>query len=489
MFLGLDLGTTNVKVLLVEKNGGIVARASAPVQLFHVEDGGVEQDIEDIFAAVLTAIGRIAAAADVSSVQALGVSSQGGALQILDGDGRPLGRVISWLDARGKPYDEAITRDMGTRELARHSGHPQGTMALGQLLRLREHQPELPAKPNRIGFVGDVIVSRLCGRWAHDATSLSCAVLFNPSTGLADPEMLERAGISEDQLPELISPREPAGGLLNEVAAKTSLAAGIPVSAPVHDQYASALGVGATAPGDVMFGSGTAWALLAVSDRPMLPASDIGFVCRHVVEGLYGQILSMVNGGCTVTWALDLLGLSDKSGAEIDDLLDEIAPGADGLRVWPLLAPKGGAVLAAGTAGRLTGLRLGHGRTHVLRAVVEGLAMELARYLGFFADAGAAMERLVMCGGAAASRVTPQIIADTTGLPVACATESETGALGAAMLARGLLEPKRSLTEISAAMTPPLRVVEPGPDAALYQEMFAQYVAELPLDVVKKEQP
>lgn len=487
MFLGLDLGTTNVKAILVEKDGGIVARGSAPVQLFHVEDGGVEQNIEDIFAAVLTAIAQIGSAADLSAVQALGVSSQGGALQILDGAGRPLGRVISWLDARGKPYDEALTREMGTRELARHSGHPQGTMALGQLLRLREDCPGVPAKPHGIGFVGDVIASRLCGRRAHDATSLSCAVLLNPSTGSANPEMLERAGISEEQLPELISPREPVGGLLKKVAAKTSLPAGIPVSAPVHDQYASALGVGATSPGDVMFGAGTAWVLLAVTKRLMLPASDVGFVCRHVVEGFYGQILSMVNGGCTVTWALELLGLSEASGSEIDDVLEEAPAGAEGLRAWPLLAPKGGAVLASGTAGRLTGLRLGHGRAHVLRAVVEGLAMELARYLGLLTDAQA--ERLVMCGGAAASRVTPQIVADTTGLPVACATESETGALGAAMLARGLLEPQRSLAEISADMTPPLRLLQPGPNTALYQGMFAQYVAELPPDVVEKERP
>lgn len=489
MFLGLDLGTTNVKAILVEKDGGIVGRGSAPIQLFHVEDGGVEQNIEDIFAAVLTAIAQIGSAADLSAVQALGVSSQGGALQILDGAGRPLGRVISWLDARGKPYDEALTREMSTRELARHSGHPQGTMALGQLLRLWEDCPELLAKPHGIGFVGDVIVSRLCGRRAHDATSLSCAVLLNPSTGSADPEMLERAGISEEQLPELISPRESVGGLLKEVAAKTSLPAGIPVSAPVHDQYASALGVGATAPGDMMFGSGTAWVLLAVTERLMPPASDVGFVCRHVVEGLYGQILSMVNGGCTVTWALELLGLSEVRGPQIDDVLEEAPPGAEGLRAWPLLAPKGGAVLASGTAGRLTGLRLGHGRAHVLRAVVEGLAMELARYLRLLTDAGAGVERLVMCGGAAASRVTPQIVADTTGLPVACATESETGALGAAMLARGLLEPQRSLAEISADMTPPLRLLEPGPNAALYQGMFAQYVAELPPDVVEKERP
>jgi len=88
---------------------------------------------------------------------------------------------------------------------------------------------------------------------------------------------------------------------------------------------------------------------------------------------------------------------------------------------------------------------------------------------------------LEMCGGAAAGRLTPQIIADTTGLPVACATESDTGALGAAMIARGLVEPKESLVSLSAAMAPPFRPVEPGPQADLYHDMLDEYLASLPL--------
>jgi len=209
MFLGLDLGTTNVKAVLAAADGRILARGAAPVKLLHVDDGGVEQDIDEIFSATLSAIARVGEAAPmyIGAVQAVGISSQGGALQMLDGDGRPVGQVISWLDPRGRQYDEQITREMGSAVLAARTGHPRGTMALGQLLRLRAESPELLRPPNRIGLVGDVILSRLCGRRAHDATNLSCAVLYNPSLDSADPEMLDRVGISEDQLPELLSRR------------------------------------------------------------------------------------------------------------------------------------------------------------------------------------------------------------------------------------------------------------------------------------------
>jgi len=481
MLLGLDIGTTNVKAVLVEEDGRVVARGSAPVRLIHVENGGVEQDIDEIFSATLGAIAQAGSSADLSAVEAVGVSSQGGALQILDESGRPLGRAISWLDARGDRHSERITREIGSAELARRTGHSRGTMALGQLLRLREERAELLAGHNRISFVGDVIVSRLCGRRAHDATSLSCAVLLNPSTGSVDQDMIERLGIIEAQLPELLSAREPAGGLLEAMARRTSLPAGIPVSPAVHDQYAAALGVGATAAGDVMFGAGTAWVLLAVSDRLMKPAAGAGFVCTHVVEGLYGQILSMVNGGSAVSWAMELTGLGGVSHEGIDDMLESVQAGSDGLRFWPLLVPAGGAGVARGMPGRLAGLRLLHGRAHVLRAVVEGLAMELVRYLGLLSDVGAAAERIIMCGGAAASRVTPQIIADATGLPVECAAESDTSALGAAMIGRGLLEPGTALASISERMVPPARLLEPGPNAGLYQGIAEQYAASLPM--------
>ena len=108
MFLGLDLGTTNVKAVVASPEGQVLARGSAPVRLDHLGSGAVEQDIEEIFQARLAAMELVSAAADTSAVKAIGVSAQGGALQLLDGQDRPVGRVVSWLDARGKPEDERI---------------------------------------------------------------------------------------------------------------------------------------------------------------------------------------------------------------------------------------------------------------------------------------------------------------------------------------------------------------------------------------------
>lgn len=481
MLLGLDLGTTNVKALITDRIGRPLASGSSPVRLFHVGEGGVEQDIDEIGRAVISAIRQAVRAVDPSGVKAIGVSSQGGAMQLLDDRGNPSGRVISWLDQRGKPFDNALTAELGREWFLGRIRHGHSGLAIGQLLRLRHEQRPLLDRPYRVGFVGDVIVSRLCGRAAQDATSCGLTLLNNPELRDYDPDVLSRLELKPNQLPDLISPREIAGELLGDVAGETGLRAGIPVSAAVHDQYASALGTGAVRAGTVMVGTGTAWVLLANSDRLPAPVIDDAFVCTHVVEGLFGQIVSLVNGGSSLTWALELLGLNGKGPGEIETLLESSPPGCEGLGFWPFLTPFGASALAPGTRGRLIGLQLSHGPASVVRAVIEGLAFELNRHLGFLREADLPVERLVVGGGAAGSQCTTQILADVTGLPLACPTASQASLLGAAILARGLLEPESSLAVLAEGMAPPTRRVEPGAHAPLYRQLYQHYIRALPL--------
>ncbi len=483
MLLGLDLGTTNVKAVAVEADGRVLARGAAPVAVHHGADGQLEQDICQVWSAMLSALSDAGKGADLAAVEAVGVSSQGGALQLLDGDGQPAGPVISWLDGRGRSHDRRLTEELGGDWFTSHTGHGAAGLAVGQLLRLREEDPGALAPPNGIGFVGDVIVGRLCGRRAHDATSLSIGMLFNPQLGRADSELLERLGVAEGQLPDLAPAHLPAGSLLEAAAGQTGLPAGIPVSPAMHDQYAATLGCGAVRSGDVMFGAGTAWVLLALAEagpgalRPVVPRA---FACTHPVAGLAGQMLSMVNGGSSFQWAVELMGLGGRGGDALDAMMESVPPGSDGLRFRPLLAPGGGAGLDPGTRGRLDGLRLSHGPAHVLRAVVEGLVMELVRHVRLLAQGGLPVERLIMCGGAAGSRVTPQVLADASGLPVACVTEGAVSALGAAVLARAMAEGRDDLARLAREMAPPVREFRPGPDAEMYKGMLAECLASLP---------
>lgn len=479
LWLGLDLGTTNVKAIVVDNAGTEIARANQRVSVVPVGDGGVEQDIEEIWRATLAVLANVARTSDPSGIGSIGVSSQGGALQLLEGDGRPHGRVISWLDQRARRFDAAFTDELGRDWFRTRIGHGLSGLAIGHLLRVRSESPSAIQWPRRIGFVGDVIVSRLCGRAAHDHTSCGLTLLHNPSMGTYDPDLLDRLGINPGQLPEILPATQPAGLLRPEVAVVTGLPAGTPISPAVHDQYAAALGTGATEPGTVMVGAGTAWVLLAVVDRLTPPVVDEGFVCSHLIGGLFGQMLSMVNGGSTVEWALGLIGMSSATVTEVDDLILRCAAGCDGLRFWPFMTPEPPAGLADGIRGRLSGLQLKHGRQHLVRAVVESLACELHRHLLILRSAGLPAQRLVMGGAVSESNATPQILANVTGLPVLCTGAGRGSLLGAAILARHLAHPRQTLRSLADQMLGAARRVEPDRDASRYGAMFQEYFASV----------
>lgn len=474
MLLGIDLGTTNIKALIVTPQGKILSRGSMPVSLKHTSDGGVEQDIEEIWQAALAAIDLAGKNADLAAVRSVGISSQGGAVQLRNHKDQCVGPVISWMDARGQPYDEAFLKEVGESWLVEHIGNGSGGVTIGQVLRLRDQHPSLLAEAPTIGFVGDEIVRRLCGRAAHDCSSLSISCLYNPSKRKADPDLLARLGLKEDQLPALLPARSVAGTLLADIAKATGLRAGIPVGPAVHDQYSAAIGCGAIQPGDTMFGAGTAWVLVAIADHLVKPLNPLAWVCDHVIPDLWGQLLSLYVGGSAFKWAQDMVNMSDASAATIDDVLEAVPPGADGVRVWPFFDAYGGYLRFAD--GRVQGLRLSHGRGHLLRATLEGLCFELARQFGWLKEAGCPVHRLIMCGGASRSRITPQVVADITGCTVACPAESEISCLGASMLARGLIDTDTPMATICREITGPARELRPGPAADVYSQMLRDYV-------------
>jgi xylulokinase len=152
MYLGLDLGTTNVKAVVASEAGKVLGEASRAVRLIHRGHGGVEQDIEEIWRAAVMAIRQATKRIRASGIRAVGISSQGGALQMQDKRGKPKGRVISWLDQRGGPFDRALTEELGKDWFVERVGHRGAGLAVGHLMRLKPK--------GRIGFVGDVVVGR-----------------------------------------------------------------------------------------------------------------------------------------------------------------------------------------------------------------------------------------------------------------------------------------------------------------------------------------
>lgn len=288
-----------------------------------------------------------------------------------------------------------------------------------------------------------------------------------------------RLGLRDEQLPCLLPAATAAGTLQDAAAEAVGLPRGIPVSPAIHDQYAASLGAAAVDEGDVNFSAGTAWVLLANTRTLTPPVAEEAYVCEHPVDGLYGQMLSLKNGGSAVQWALGVLGVPAAAAEEVDKAIEAVPPGCDGLRFWPFLAG-GPETNGSGCAGgRLAGIALAHGRNHFLRAVVEGLACELLRHIHLLVGAGLPVNRLIMCGSAAAGRNTPQIVADVASLPVSCVAAPDVSALGAAMIARRLVDDGADLAEIARQWAPSRRTVHPSERQSAYRETLQEYFREL----------
>ena len=480
MLLGLDLGTTNIKAGASKTDGTLVGIGSTPIDLIHGPDGLAEQDIEQIWSATLNSIRQLANHVDLSEIKSIGISSQGGAMQILDANGNPRSKVIGWLDGRGLQQDKALVERQGSEWFAQRIGHGKSGMAIGQLLRLQDEKHEVLHPPYRVGFVGDIIVDRLCGRPVHDGTSCGLTLLYNPQLRTYDPDVLKILGLNQSQLPVIQQANLPAGALRSEISAETGLTAGIPVSCAVHDQYAAALGTGVIRPGNVMFGAGTAWVLLPMSDRLAPPVVNSAYVCHHLFKGVYGQILSLHTGGSAVSWARRFLNLSSITDQELDPLLKEIPPGSTGVQFWPFVTAGGTARLKESITGRFSGLQLSHTPIQAMRSVIEGLAFELRRHLDILREAQMPLSDLTMCGGAARSSVTAQMVSDISQLPVHCSAVAEGSMFGAVIMARGLIEPEKSLDELSLEMVPTAEAIYyPGVQSPIYEPFYRDYLASL----------
>ena len=308
----------------------------------------------------------------------------------------------------------------------------------------------------------------------HDATSLSAAGLYNPRRRKVEPRLLEELELGRDRLPALLAANEAAGKVRNDVARRTLLPAGVPVCPAVDNRYAAALAARVTAVGEALLLAGGAWTLLAVADRLGEPLPG-GSICQHLVDGLTGHMVDLEAGNSAVAWALDQLNLRRIAGGTRPH--GRRRRGRRGRSAIPTPPHR--------SAGRPAGRDAGpaaqrHRRTQDrprLRAILEALAMELACRLRELAEQGVRVSRLTVVGRSPAALAGPRIVADVTGLPVAYGLEGDPAATGAAILARGLLERRKSLADLARQMSGEPKVINPGPDAGEYPPLVEQYAA------------
>jgi xylulokinase len=481
--VGIDLGTTSTKGVLVAADGRVLATAEREATLSSPHPTWAEMDPEQWWSNTCAVLCELIAAADSVRIVAVGVSGMVPALVALGGDDRPLRPSIQQNDARtAREIDEAIA-EFGQERFFERTGGSINQQVLAPKLRwLARHEPHVVQRAAWWCGSYDFIAHRLTGTRSVEHNWALESGLASIATGTWDPELVALAGIAPGTLPPVRASHDVVGAVGAAAAAATGLPAGIPVVAGVADHVASAFTAGVAAAGDLLVKFGGAGDVLYGLDT--LVTDPRLFIDHHVVPGSYLLNGCMATSGSLVKWFVRTFAAEDVAEAAragrsayayLDDAAADLAPGSDGLVVLPYFLGEKTPLHDPHARGTIVGLGLHHERRHVYRAVLEAVAFGFRHHVDVLADRGLPVRRVLASDGGAASDLWMQITADVLGQPIERVAGPTGASLGAAFVAGKSAGLFHDWSDIGRFVTTG-RKFQPDPRAtAVYGEFYALY--------------
>ena len=457
MFLGLDLGTSGVKAVIVAPTGAVLAQASAPLSVSRPQALWSEQNPDDWWTATQTAVLALDPALR-AGVQAIGLAGQMHGATLLGADDRPLRPAILWNDGRSFAECAALEHDEpATRAITGNIAMPGFTAP--KLAWLRRHEPEIFAQITAVLLPKDYVRLQMTGDKASDMADSAGTLWLDVARRRWSAPMLAACGLTESQMPRLYEGTEATGTLRADVAASWGMAS-VAVAAGGGDNAAGAVGIGVVGDGDALLSLGTSGVIfVATQDFRPNPARAVHAFC-HAVPNMWHQMSVHLSAASCIDWAARLAGIA---GPAAFFALAEQAGVACGPELFlPYLSGERTPHNDPHVRGALLGLGNDTTPGHLAAAVLEGVAFAHADGLDALREAGTQISSLSVIGGGARSAHWGRIIAASLGVPLAYLEGGEVGpALGAARLAQ------IAVTGASAAEVctrPPVRhIIEPDP--------------------------
>ncbi|MGX1308758.1 xylulokinase [Amorphus suaedae] len=477
MFLGIDLGTSGVKALLIDDRQAVVASAQAPLAVSRPHPGWSEQDPADWIAATETAIEALLASHGdrLAAVRGIGLSGQMHGATLLDAAGRPLRPCILWNDTRSHAEAARLDADPRFRALSGNIVFPGFTAP--KLVWVRAHEPEVFAATAKVLLPKDFLRLWLTGDHVGEMSDAAGTSWLDTGARAWSPDLLEASGMRLDQMPRLVEGTEPSGTLRAELAARWGMTRSVVVAGGAGDNAASAVGVGTVEAGSAFVSLGTSGVLFAATESYLpSPETAVHSFC-HALPGKWHQMGVILSATASLDW---FAGISGTTSAALLGEIDDKPAGPGSLTFLPYLSGERTPHNDAAIRGAFVGLAHEHDRPAMTRAVLEGVVFALRDCLEAMRAAGARPERVTAVGGGTRAPAWTNLIATVLGIPVDIPAEGDFGAaFGAARL--GLIAATGA--DPAAVCTPPriAHTAEPRlPLAAAYDEAYARYRALYP---------
>ena len=411
LFLGIDLGTSHLKLQVMDERAAPVAEASMPISTSALHPGWAEQDPAQWWEALVAACRQLFSGGKIEadSIAAIGVTGQMHGAVFLDSGGDALRDCLIWADARAVEQVERIGETLPTGDLIRITGNAPNTgFTAPKVLWVQQHEPDIYARTRWILLPKDYLRYRLTGTIATDVTDASATLMFDLARRDWSPDLLRAMGIERGLLPDVHESSEIVGAVSPAAARLTGLPDGRPVVAGGGDAECAALGLGITGSrsdlGVMLSNIGTAAQVFAVTDGPVVDLQGRVHSLCHVTPNRWHVMGAILSGGLALSWLLDVLTPPGGEPPDYDTIAAEaslVAPGSDGLIFLPyLLGERTPHMDPQATAG-FFGLRLHHTRAHMARAVMEGVAFALRDGLEVMRELGIAPTEACLAGGGA----------------------------------------------------------------------------------------
>lgn len=472
-YIGIDLGTTAVKLLLLDSQGTIDQIVSKEYPLSFPHPGWSEQNPSDWYEQTMAGLRELLATTDKAQIGGISFGGQMHGLVVLDHDDQVIRPAILWNDGRTGKECDYLNQTIGEARLAQYTANIAfAGFTAPKLLWLKANEPQNFARIAKIMLPKDYLAYRLTGVHCTDVSDASGMLLFDVRNRRWSQEMIDICGLKISQLAQVFESYEKVGTVLPEIAAELGIPSGTIVAAGAGDNAAAAVGTGTV-------GDGACNISLGTSGTVFIASGSFADVQNHAIhsfahaDGSYHLMGCMLSAAaCGKWWLENIIGTDDYAAeeAKINNL------GENHVYFLPYLMGERSPHNNPNARGTMIGMSMDTTRTDITQAVLEGVAFALRDSMEVANQLGIDVKRTKICGGGAKSKIWVQIIANVLNLEVDLIANEQGPAMGAAMLAAIAAGEYKNVQEAADLMVHIVATVKPQPEiAAKYEQRYQTY--------------